>query len=100
MPIARFQMPDGRIARFEVPEGTTPEQAQAQIEAMIAEGLPQGDNGQSATNGGGNAPGQGSGLLNVLGEAAASANETALAIPDTISNAADMAVSGWKGVGR
>jgi len=26
MPIARFQMPDGRIARFEVPEGTTPEQ--------------------------------------------------------------------------
>lgn len=28
MPIARFQMPDGRVARFEVPEGTTPEQAQ------------------------------------------------------------------------
>lgn len=36
MPIARFEMPDGRIARFEVPEGTTPEQAQA----MIAEALP------------------------------------------------------------
>lgn len=32
MPIARFQMPDGRIARFEVPEGTTPEQAQAQFQ--------------------------------------------------------------------
>ena len=29
MPIARFEMPDGRIARFEVPEGTTPAQAQA-----------------------------------------------------------------------
>ena len=29
MPIARFQMPDGRIARFEMPEGSTPEQAQA-----------------------------------------------------------------------
>lgn len=28
MPIARFQLPDGRIARFEVPDGTTPEQAQ------------------------------------------------------------------------
>lgn len=31
MPVARFQMPDGRIGRFEVPEGTTPEQAQALI---------------------------------------------------------------------
>lgn len=37
MPIARFEMPDGRIARFEVPEGTTPEQAQAQIEQIIAQ---------------------------------------------------------------
>lgn len=31
MPIARFQMADGRIGRFEVPEGTTPEQAQKMI---------------------------------------------------------------------
>lgn len=31
MPIARFQMPDGRIARFDVPEGTSPEQAQAMM---------------------------------------------------------------------
>lgn len=37
MPVARFEMPDGRIARFEVPDGTTPEQA----EAMIAEAMPQ-----------------------------------------------------------
>jgi hypothetical protein len=29
MPIARFKMEDGRVARFEVPEGTTPEQAQS-----------------------------------------------------------------------
>lgn len=35
MPIARFQMPDGRIARFEVPEGTTPEQAQSLIQTQL-----------------------------------------------------------------
>jgi len=29
MPVARVQLPDGRIARFDVPEGTTPEQVQA-----------------------------------------------------------------------
>jgi len=38
MPIARFEMPDGRIARFEVPDGTTPEQAQAQIQSMVRGG--------------------------------------------------------------
>jgi len=35
MPIARFEMPDGRIARFEVPEGTTPEQAQTLIQSQL-----------------------------------------------------------------
>ena len=33
MPIARFQMPDGRVARFEVPEGTSPEQAQTLMQS-------------------------------------------------------------------
>ena len=28
MPIAEFKMPDGRIAQFEVPEGTTQQQAE------------------------------------------------------------------------
>lgn len=37
MPVARFEMPDGRIARFEVAEGTTPEQAQEQISLMISQ---------------------------------------------------------------
>lgn len=32
MPIARIQMPDGRIARLEVPDGTTP----AQVEEFVA----------------------------------------------------------------
>jgi hypothetical protein len=36
MPIARFQLPDGRIAKFEVAEGTTPEEAQAEIERHLA----------------------------------------------------------------
>ena len=40
MPIARFQMPDGRIARFEVPEGTSPEQAQAMMEAAMPSSNP------------------------------------------------------------
>ena len=35
MPIARFQLPDGRIARFQVPEGTPPEQAQRMIEMEL-----------------------------------------------------------------
>lgn len=38
MPIAKFELPDGRIGRFEVPEGTTPEQAQAQIMAAMKSG--------------------------------------------------------------
>jgi hypothetical protein len=36
MPIARFQLPDGKIARFEVPEGTTPEQAQQMMAAHFS----------------------------------------------------------------
>ena len=36
MPIARFEMPDGRIARFEVPEGTSPQQAQSMIAEQLA----------------------------------------------------------------
>lgn len=35
MPIARVQLPDGRIGRFEVPEGTTPEQAQSLIQEQM-----------------------------------------------------------------
>lgn len=36
MPIARFKMSDGRIARFEVPEGTTPEQAYSMMESHFS----------------------------------------------------------------
>lgn len=43
MPIARFQMPDGRIARFEVPEGTTPEQAQSMMADALPKEMPAGD---------------------------------------------------------
>lgn len=34
MPIARVQMPDGRIARLEVPDGTTPEQVTAFVKSQ------------------------------------------------------------------
>lgn len=37
MPIAKVQLPDGRTARFEVPEGTTPEQ----VMAFARDNLPQ-----------------------------------------------------------
>jgi len=40
MPIARFEMPDGRIGRFEVPEGTTPEEAQKLIQQSLQETEP------------------------------------------------------------
>lgn len=40
MPVARFQMPDGRVARFEVPDGTTPEQAQTMMEAHFSQSQP------------------------------------------------------------
>ena len=46
MPIARFQMPDGRIARFEVPEGTSPEEAQALMEQAVASGAAAGKQAQ------------------------------------------------------
>lgn len=36
MPVARFQLPDGRVARFEVPDGTTPEQAQSLIQTQLS----------------------------------------------------------------
>ena len=40
MPVAKFQLEDGRIARFEVPEGTTPEQANALISGYFNQTKP------------------------------------------------------------
>ena len=37
MPIARFELPDGRIGRFEVPEGTSPEDAQQLISKSLGQ---------------------------------------------------------------
>lgn len=49
MPIARVQSPDGRIARFEVPDGATPEQ----IEAFAAQTFGGGENTPSQADQGG-----------------------------------------------
>ena len=40
MPIARFELPDGRIGRFEVPDGTTPEQAMQLISSNLGSLIP------------------------------------------------------------
>jgi hypothetical protein len=37
MPVARFQLEDGRVARFEVPEGTSPEQATSLITQSLTD---------------------------------------------------------------
>jgi hypothetical protein len=37
MPIARFEMPDGRVARFEVPAGLSPEDAQNLISSSFVD---------------------------------------------------------------
>jgi hypothetical protein len=43
MPVALFQMPDGRVARFEVPEGTTPEQANTMMQQHFSQSPQGGD---------------------------------------------------------
>lgn len=40
MPVTRFQMKDGRVARFEIPDGTTPEQAQSMVSQYLARSQP------------------------------------------------------------
>lgn len=45
MPIARYQMPDGRIARVEVPEGTSQDQAQQMAAALMASHMAGGSGG-------------------------------------------------------
>ena len=40
MPIARFQLPNGRIGRFEVPEGLSPQEAESLISSQLGSILP------------------------------------------------------------
>lgn len=53
MPIARFQMPDGRVARFEMPEGTTPEQAQTMMREHFMQTQQSAQSSQQAPEEGG-----------------------------------------------
>lgn len=41
MPIARVQLPDGRIGRFEVPEGTTPQEIEAFVSKQFSQEKPE-----------------------------------------------------------
>lgn len=94
MPIARFQMPDGRIARFEVPEGTTPEQAQSMISEQVGnmEKKPtQRTWGQALGEGAGNIPSSGARMLGGIYESVTSPVQTA-------RNLLDVAAGGLQNV--
>lgn len=86
MPIARFQMPDGRVARFEVPDGTSPEQAQAMI-AQSMDGTPKPNADMQA---GRNAPGWQQGLASAL-------NGPLMGFADEIGGAVGGAIDSLKG---
>jgi hypothetical protein len=95
MPVARFQMPDGRIARFEVPDGTTPEQAQAMIASSLKEGQdkPQTQRtwGQSIGEGIGNIPSSAANMASSIYGAVTSPVQTA-------RNLIDVAAGGLQNV--
>lgn len=85
MPIARFELPDGRIARFEVPEGTSPEQAQQLISSSLGmQPLPE-------------TPSVGSQLLGLPGEVA-KGFVRGLAV-DPVSGLASLGYSGLRSAG-
>lgn len=109
MPIAKFEMPDGRIARFEVPEGTSPEQAQQMIQAQISAPSTTANAESASTQLGRQTPREGqiaatlgkgltlgfadelAGLMNAYGKAAA----PAMAMPgQAVPNPADQDVVG------
>lgn len=78
MPVARFEMPDGRVARFEVPEGTTPEQAQAMMQDFVASQGAQQPAAEAPASQPAAESGQ-DGPLDIMRDVAAGVGETALA---------------------
>lgn len=86
MPIARFQMPDGRIARFQVPDGYSPEQAQSEFEAFVSSSQKPQEEEQPAYKNLARLPKE------LLGFA-----EAPLALATGIGAAA---IGGWKGIGN
>jgi len=86
MPVAKFQMPDGRIGRFEVPEGTTPEQAQGLITSYVSQSTPE--------------PQKESGIGQDIGNLAAGALRGAGSIGATLLTPYDLIAGNTKSIGN
>lgn len=85
MPIARFEMPDGRIARFEVPEGTTPEQAQGMI-ASSMQSVPQEKSWGDVAKGA---------ILNAPGSTGKVLKETVHGLKQVVTHPLDTGMAVW-----
>ena len=98
MPIARIQLEDGRIGRFEVPEGTTPEQVQSYAEQQFSAKSEQPSMGSEAY--GPSAPQKSSVGMDMLKSAAGGLERGAMAAPMILPNMLNQAAAGPQMLGK
>lgn len=95
MPIARIQLPDGRIARVEVPEGTTPQQAEAFARRAAGQQAPtQQAQPRQAATAKTPPPSMAVNALNSLAAVGGSLWRGAAALPDMFADAGDAVTGG------